>query len=178
MIVRRAATALLLALGALLPVRALAAAVCTNPGKDGPAGALSGIVNSYYPGVSGTAGSTTVTVGSIDTSSGGASTVCGLPLTVRTSEDIRGNHTSSLDRRASGQQEIQDWFVAHQEPALNFTPSYPDLTVKQIWKDQEVNEAFQEVLDTPEFRAALDDPANKELLATPAFQKLLDKATG
>jgi hypothetical protein len=73
---------------------------------------------------------------------------------------------------------VKDWFVAHQEPALNFTTSYPDLTVKQIWKDQEVNEAFQEVLDTPEFRAALDDPANKELLATPAFQKLLDKATG
>jgi hypothetical protein len=73
---------------------------------------------------------------------------------------------------------VKDWFIAHQEPALNFTSSYPDLTVKQIWKDQHVNEAFQEVLDTPEFRAALADPANKELLATPAFQKLLDEAAG
>ncbi|MEK6439472.1 hypothetical protein [Pseudonocardia sp. T1-2H] len=73
---------------------------------------------------------------------------------------------------------VKDWFVAHQAPALAFVSSYPDLTVKQIWKDQRVNEAFQAVLDTPEFRAALEDPANAALLATPAFQKLLDEASG
>ncbi|WP_328764472.1 MULTISPECIES: hypothetical protein [unclassified Streptomyces] len=73
---------------------------------------------------------------------------------------------------------VKDWFVAHQAPAGSFVSSYPDLTVQQIWKDQRVNEAFQEVLDTPEFRAALDNPANAELLATPAFQKLLDEAAG
>ena len=73
---------------------------------------------------------------------------------------------------------VKEWFVSQQEPALVFLNSYPDLTVKQIWKDQEVNEAFQAVLDTPEFRAALDDPANKALVATPAFQKLLEVAAG
>jgi hypothetical protein len=73
---------------------------------------------------------------------------------------------------------IKDWFVAHQAPALIFLSSYPALTVKQIWKDQRVNEAFQAVLDTPEFRAALDDPANAALVGTPAFQKLLDEASG
>jgi len=73
---------------------------------------------------------------------------------------------------------VKDWFVSQQEPALVFGSSYPDLTVKQIWKDQRVNEAFQEVLDTPEFRATLDNPANAALLATPAFQKLLDEAAG
>ena len=73
---------------------------------------------------------------------------------------------------------VKDWFAANQLPAMFFFSSYPNLTVKQIWKDQRVNEAFQEVLDTPEFRAALDDPANKALLATPAFQKLLDEAAG
>jgi hypothetical protein len=73
---------------------------------------------------------------------------------------------------------VKEWFVAHQEPALVFVSSYPDLTVQQIWKDQRVNEAFQEVLDTPEFRAALDDPANAALVATPAFQKLLTEAAG
>ncbi|MCW2722281.1 MAG: hypothetical protein JWR81_6103, partial [Pseudonocardia sp.] len=52
------------------------------------------------------------------------------------------------------------------------------LTVKQIWKDQRVNEAFQAVLDAPEFRAALEDPANAALVGTPAFQKLLDEASG
>jgi hypothetical protein len=73
---------------------------------------------------------------------------------------------------------VKEWFVAQQEPALVFASSYPDLTVKQIWKDQRVSEAFQAVLDTPEFRAALDNPANAALLATPAFQKLLDEAEG
>jgi hypothetical protein len=73
---------------------------------------------------------------------------------------------------------VKEWFVSKQEPALVFVSSYPDLTVKQIWKDQRVNEAFQAVLDSSEFRAALENPANKELLASPAFQKLLDQAAG
>jgi hypothetical protein len=71
---------------------------------------------------------------------------------------------------------VKDWFVAHQAPALAFASSYPDLTVQQIWKDQRVNEAFQEVLDTPEFRALLDNPASAEVQATPAFQKLLNES--
>ena len=29
---------------------------------------------------------------------------------------------------------VKEWFVAHQEPALVFVSSYPDLTVKQIWR--------------------------------------------
>jgi hypothetical protein len=73
---------------------------------------------------------------------------------------------------------VKDWFVEHQAPASVFVSSYPDLTVKQIWKDQRVNEAFQAVLDTPEFRTALEDPAMAPLVATPAFQKLLDEAAG
>lgn len=40
-----------------------------------------------------------------------------------------------------------------------------------------MDEAFQDVLDTDEFRAALDNPANAELVATPAFQKLLAEAS-
>jgi hypothetical protein len=73
---------------------------------------------------------------------------------------------------------IKEWFVAHQAPAGAFASAYPDLTVKQIWKDQRVNEAFQEVLDTPEFREVLDNPASAALRATPAFKKLLDEAAG
>lgn len=72
---------------------------------------------------------------------------------------------------------VKDWFVAHQAPAGVFVSSYPDLTVQQVWKDQRVSEAFQAVLDTPQFRTALDNPANAELLATPAFQKLLEEAS-
>lgn len=71
----------------------------------------------------------------------------------------------------------KDWFVAHQEAAGVFVSAYPDLTVQQIFKDHRVEEAFEEVLDTPEFRTALEDPANAELVATPAFQKLLAEAS-
>jgi hypothetical protein len=71
---------------------------------------------------------------------------------------------------------VKDWFVAHQVPAISFTSAYPDLTTKQVWKDQRVNEAFQAVLDSPEFREILDNPASAALRATPAFQKLLDEA--
>ena len=70
----------------------------------------------------------------------------------------------------------KDWFVAHQEPAGVFVSAYPDLTVQQIYKDHRVDEAFEAVLDTAEFRAALENPANAELVATPAFQKLLEEA--
>ncbi|MCX4613099.1 MULTISPECIES: hypothetical protein [Streptomyces] len=72
---------------------------------------------------------------------------------------------------------VKDWFVARQEPAGLFITSCPDLTMQQIWKDQRVDEAFEEVLDTPEFRAALENPANAGLVSTPAFQKLLEEAS-
>ena len=71
---------------------------------------------------------------------------------------------------------VKDWFVAHQVPAMSFLSAYPELTTKQILKDQRVNEAFQAVLDSPEFREILDNPASAALRATPAFQKLLDEA--
>src|SRR5215207_6562527 len=71
---------------------------------------------------------------------------------------------------------VKDWFVAHQVPAMSFLSAYPELTTKQILKDQRVNDAFQAVLDSPEFREILDNPASAALRATPAFQKLLDEA--
>jgi hypothetical protein len=72
---------------------------------------------------------------------------------------------------------VKEWFVSQQAAAEVFATSYPDLTVQQIWKDQRVNEAFQAVLDSAEFRAALQDPANAALVASPAFQRLLDEAS-
>lgn len=70
------ALALLCAQG--LPRAAQAATSCTSPGKDGP-GALTGVVNSYYPGASGTvyAGSTSVPVGALDSFGGGSTTPIG-----------------------------------------------------------------------------------------------------
>ena len=70
----------------------------------------------------------------------------------------------------------KDWLVAHQKTATAFTSAYPDLTVKQIWKQQRAYEALQGVLDSPEFQAALTDPAYAKLVQSPAFQKLLDEA--
>lgn len=73
---------------------------------------------------------------------------------------------------------VKEWLKAHTVLAGDFISGYPDLTVKQIWKDQRINDAFQKVLDTLEFRAALDNPANAALVATPAFQALLNEAAG
>ncbi|MDQ2980450.1 MAG: isopeptide-forming domain-containing fimbrial protein, partial [Acidobacteriota bacterium] len=56
-----------LAVGIVLlqaPERVTAQALCSTPGKDGPGGTLSGVVNTYYPGTaSAAAGSTTIVVG-------------------------------------------------------------------------------------------------------------------
>ena len=74
--------------------------------------------------------------------------------------------------------DVRTWFAEHGVSSQSFRTAYPDLTVQDIWKQQRVNNAFQEVLDTPEFRAALENPALADLLATPGFQKLLDEAQG
>jgi hypothetical protein len=68
---------IVLAPAAFGPRPALAAPLCaTTAGKDGAAGTLSGVYNTYYQPPNGTlgAGSTTISLGTIDTSSGGATT--------------------------------------------------------------------------------------------------------
>jgi hypothetical protein len=69
----------------------------------------------------------------------------------------------------------KDYVVQQQVTALDYTRLY-DATAKQVRKALAVAEAFQEVLDTPEFGRALEDPALKPLLETPAFQALLHLA--
>jgi hypothetical protein len=71
---------------------------------------------------------------------------------------------------------VKDWFVAHQVPAISYISAYPDLTTKQVLKGQRVNEAFQAVLDSPEFGEILKNPVNAAQVASPAFQKLLGEA--
>ena len=70
------ATATALAVALLASPAAWAANACTNPGKDGPA-TVAGIVNSFYPGVTSSAGSSSVRTSAIDTSGGGSSTPIG-----------------------------------------------------------------------------------------------------
>ncbi|NNM98593.1 MAG: hypothetical protein HKL91_02195 [Candidatus Eremiobacteraeota bacterium] len=57
-------------------VRAAGSVVCGTPGKDGSPGTLNGVYNTYYIPPAGTiaAGSTTLSLGTIDTANGGAST--------------------------------------------------------------------------------------------------------
>ena len=99
----RLAFALLAALGSARG--ASAAAVCSNPGKDGP-GALAGIVNSYYPGVSVAAGSMSVPVRAVDTSSGGLSTPIGpgdLILVMQMQDaDINSSNSSAYGGSSPG----------------------------------------------------------------------------
>lgn len=59
---------------------------------------------------------------------------------------------------------VRDWLTEHQYEALAFDSSYPEPTVKQIWKALELQHAFQQVLDNPEAEQALKHPALKPLL--------------
>jgi hypothetical protein len=59
---------------------------------------------------------------------------------------------------------IKDWFVAHAVQAGNFVCAYPQPSVKQIWHALAVEQAFQQVLDSPGAGDALQHPALKPLL--------------
>jgi hypothetical protein len=59
---------------------------------------------------------------------------------------------------------VRDWLTSHQYEALAYDSSYPEPTVKQIWKALELQHAFQQVLDNPEAEQALSHPALKPLL--------------
>lgn len=102
---RPARAAIVAALLAAPPLSAPRAAVCSNPGVDSTA-TVSGIVNSYYPGVSAPAGSTTITVGTIDTTGGGSSTPIApgnLILVMQMQDaDLNTTNTSSYGGSAPG----------------------------------------------------------------------------
>ena len=98
---------LLALLAALGPGRAAAAAAsCTNPGKDGPAASLTGIVNSYYPGVTTAAGSSFVNVGALDASGGRSLTPIGpgdLVLVIQLQDaDINPSNSSAYGGSFAG----------------------------------------------------------------------------
>lgn len=82
---------------AVLPSQ-LMAQVCGNPGKDGPGGTLTGVVNTYFPGTSNAnAGTTSITVGA--SNFGGATTpvaVGDLLLVIQMQDaSINSNNSSS-----------------------------------------------------------------------------------
>jgi len=80
------------------------AAVCSNPGQDGPAN-LTGILNTYYPGNGvASAGSMSVTVGSRDTRGAAAPVSVGdLVLVMQMQDaDINSTNTSSYGGSAPG----------------------------------------------------------------------------
>lgn len=58
---------------------------------------------------------------------------------------------------------IKDWFQAHAIEAGNFVVAYPQPTVKQVWRALAVQQAFQQVLDSPGAAEALQQPALKPL---------------
>ena len=59
---------------------------------------------------------------------------------------------------------VRDWFKAHAVKAGNYVAAYPKPTVKQVWNALAVQQAFQQVLDTPGAAEALEHPALKPLL--------------
>ena len=69
----------------------------------------------------------------------------------------------------------KDFVIEHQVTTLDYT-RFSDATIKDVRKALAIRKAFQDVLDTPEFRQALDDSTMKPVFDTPAFRKLLDLA--
>jgi hypothetical protein len=57
--------------------------------------------------------------------------------------------------------------MQHAEEAITYNSSYPNATVRAIWKALAVQEAFQKVLD---------NPAAEQALKHPALQPLVDQA--
>jgi hypothetical protein len=56
-----------------------------------------------------------------------------------------------------------DWLLEHAIPAASYNCAYPQPTVKQIWRALAVEQAFEQVLDTPGAAEALQNPAMKPL---------------
>ncbi|MGQ0776948.1 MAG: hypothetical protein ACT4NY_21440 [Pseudonocardiales bacterium] len=69
----------------------------------------------------------------------------------------------------------KDFVVEHQVTTLDYT-RFHEATIKEVRKALATQKAFQDVLDTTEFRQAFDNPALKPLFDTPEFRKLLEIA--
>jgi hypothetical protein len=76
--------------------------------------------------------------------------------------DLHWEHVQGYPGRKSAT--VKDWFAAHQVQAGNFVCGYPEPTVQQVWRALAVQQAFQQVLDTPGAAEALQHPALKPLL--------------
>lgn len=59
---------------------------------------------------------------------------------------------------------IKDTFNANRVMATGFSPTFPNLTVRDIQKGERLLQAFQKVLDHPDAEQALQHPALKPLL--------------
>lgn len=71
----------------------------------------------------------------------------------------------------------KDFVVEHQVTTLDYT-RFHEATIKDVRKALAAQKAFQNVLDTTEFRQAFDNPALKPLFDTPEFRALLEIAAG
>jgi hypothetical protein len=56
-----------------------------------------------------------------------------------------------------------EWFLEHAVPAVVYNSAYPQPTVKQVWQALALQEAFQQVLDTPAAAEVLRNPVLKPL---------------
>jgi hypothetical protein len=80
--------------------------------------------------------------------------------------NIVGYPTKPLDQLSVD--EMKAWLHDHQVTAIGFIWVHQNNTLKDIWKAQRLQEAFERVLDSPEGR--------KALTSNPAFKPLLEKA--
>ena len=88
-------------------------------------------------------------------------------------EDFAGSYSGVVLDRVLGHCEgfpglqdpgVKDWIAGQEASAVGFAAAYPGATVRQVWRALAVERAFEQVLDDPAARPALQAPALKPLL--------------
>ncbi|MGY0497411.1 hypothetical protein ACWZHB_02800 [Nocardia sp. FBN12] len=70
---------------------------------------------------------------------------------------------------------VFEFILAHQATAIEYMRFY-DGTVQEIRKALSVHHAFDRLIDSPAFQAAIRDPKYADMITTSEFQALLDHA--
>ena len=78
--------------------------------------------------------------------------------------DRLGSFSEGFPGKSASVDAKKAWFQAHTQQAVSYVRAYHG-TVKEMWKAQALQKAFQEVLDHPDAAKALAHPALKPLLA-------------
>ncbi len=81
-----------------------------------------------------------------------------------TNEAPEGNITDPNDPIQKNSRPVKDIFNGNRVLAAGFFPTFPNVTVRDIQRDEQLRKAFEKVLDNPDAEEALKHPALQPLL--------------